>query len=95
MADSTGMLQTTYTYEPFGNTSAGGTSTTNSTAYTGRELDATGLYFHRARYYNPQLQRFISEDPGGFFGGINLYRYADDNPVSYKDPFGFDVSVTT
>jgi RHS repeat-associated protein len=71
-----------------------GTSTTNSFAYTGRELDAGNLYYYRARYYNPQLQRFISEDPIGINGGDNFYRYADDNPVSYVDPFGLDVTVT-
>src|SRR2546430_11563982 len=63
LADSTGTVQTSYTFEPFGNTSVTGSSTTNSFAYTGRELDGTGLYFYRARYYHPQLQRFISEDP--------------------------------
>src|SRR5712664_5014386 len=77
LADSTGALQTQYTFEPFGNTSVTGAATTNSFAYTGRELDATGLDFYRARYYNPQLQRFISEDPIEFSGGdVNLYAYA-------------------
>jgi uncharacterized protein RhaS with RHS repeats len=41
-----------------------------------------------ARYYNSQLGRFISEDPFGFAGGINLYAYVDDNPISFRDPFG-------
>src|SRR5438094_5769100 len=76
LADSTGTVQTSYTFEPFGNTSVTGSSTTNSFAYTGRELDATGLYFYRARYYHPQLPRFISEDPIGFAGGSpNFYQY--------------------
>jgi len=93
LADSSGAIQTQYTFDPFGSTTPSGTSNTNSFAYTGRELDATGIYFYRARYYNPQLHRFISEDPGGLFGGINFYRYADDNPVSYSDPFGLDITV--
>src|SRR5437764_7425026 len=59
LAVSAGTVQTSYTFEPFGNTSVTGSSTTNSFAYTGRELDATGVYFYRARYYNPQLQRLI------------------------------------
>ena len=95
LADSSGTLQTQYTFEPFGNTTVSGSATTNSFAYTGRELDGTGLDFFRARYYGPTLQRFISEDPGGLFGGTNFYRYADDNPSSYTDPFGLDVTVTT
>lgn len=88
LADSTGTVQTSYTFEPFGNTTVAGSSTTNSFAYTGRELDASGLYFYRARYYSPLLQRFISEDPVGFNGGINIYAYAGNNAVSNDDPFG-------
>lgn len=90
LADSTGTLLTQYTFEPFGNTSITGAATTNSFAYTGRELDATGLYFYRARYYNPQLQRFISEDPIGFMGGINKYDYVLDSPTNFNDPSGLD-----
>src|SRR5437763_3761929 len=88
LADSTGTVQTSYTFEPFGNTSVTGSSTTNSFAYTGRELDATGLYFYRARYYHPQLQRFISEDPIGFAGGTNVYAYVGSNPGNAKDASG-------
>src|SRR5712691_13207091 len=89
LADSAGTVQTQYTFEPFGNTSVTGTATTNSFAYTGRELDSTGLYFYRARYYNPQLQRFVSEDPVGLDGGdANLYAYVRDNPFAYVDPSG-------
>jgi hypothetical protein len=44
--------------------------------------------YYRARYYNPALQRFISEDPLGFAGGINLYGYAYNNPLSFRDPLG-------
>src|SRR5216683_5773746 len=89
LADSSGNLQTQYTFEPFGNTSTTGAATTNSFAYTGRELDATGLYFYRARYYNPALQRSISEDPLGFRGGdANLYGYVWNSPLNFIDPLG-------
>ena len=88
LADSTGTVQTQYTFEPFGNTSATGAATTNSFAYTGRELDAAGLYFYRARYYSPSLQRFISEDPLRAVEDLNLYRYAKDSPVNLGDPSG-------
>jgi RHS repeat-associated protein len=44
--------------------------------FTGREWDKeTGLYFYRARYYDPDTGRFISEDPIGLAGGINLHAY--------------------
>jgi RHS repeat-associated protein len=90
LTDSTGAIQTSYTYEPFGNTVSSGSPSTNSFQYTGRENDATGLYYYRARYYSPKLQRFISEDPIGFLGGFNLYAYTAEDPISNRDPLGLD-----
>jgi RHS repeat-associated protein len=92
LTDSTGTAQTSYTFDPFGKTTFSGSSTTNSFAYTGRELDGTGLYYYRARYYSPALQRFISEDPIGFAAG-GQYRYVMDNPISGIDPTGLDTQV--
>jgi RHS repeat-associated protein len=89
LVDSAGSVETEYTYEPFGATTVAGTSSTNSFQYTGRENDGTGLYYYRARYYHPGLQRFLSEDPAGFFGGdFNLYAYVGDSPTKYADPLG-------
>jgi RHS repeat-associated protein len=46
---------------------------------------------YRARMYDPQLGRFISEDPIGFAGGdVNLYGYVWSNPISFTDPMGLD-----
>lgn len=65
------------------------TSFRNSYTYTGREWDKeTGLYYYRARYYDPMEGRFISKDPIGFKGGINLYNYVESNPINETDPFG-------
>src|SRR5712691_12025453 len=87
--DSTGVVQTQYTYEPFGNTTFTGAPSTNAFQYTGRENDGTGLYYYRARYYNPALQRFISEDPIEFAGGdVNLYGYVGNDPVNWGDSSG-------
>jgi YD repeat-containing protein len=61
LADSSGAVQTSYTYEPFGNTTASGASSANPFQFTGRENDGTGLYFYRARYYSPTLQRFVGQ----------------------------------
>jgi RHS repeat-associated protein len=49
---------------------------------------STGLLQMRARFYSPQLRRFLNSDPAGFAGGPNFYAYADGNPISYADPFG-------
>ncbi|MEM7477857.1 MAG: RHS repeat-associated core domain-containing protein, partial [Planctomycetota bacterium] len=56
----------------------------------GREYDFdTGFYFNRARWYNPEIGRFISQDPIGFRGGdTNLYRYAGNSPQNGTDPSG-------
>jgi len=57
--------------------------------YTGREYDPdTELYYYRARWYDPQARRFISEDPIGLNGGINLYAYVENNPMLLTDPYG-------
>ncbi|HUK57108.1 MAG TPA: RHS repeat-associated core domain-containing protein, partial [Nitrospiria bacterium] len=73
LTDTSGTVQTEYTYEPFGKTTATGTTSSNSFQFTGRENDGTGLYYYRARYYNPNLHRFLSEDPllGGFISSPN------------------------
>jgi uncharacterized protein RhaS with RHS repeats len=50
------------------------------------------VYYYRARYYHPQLQRFISEDPIEFEGGdVNLYAYVSNAPVDFIDPTGMSV----
>jgi RHS repeat-associated protein len=83
------LVVTTYNYEPFGNATSSGASSTNSFQYTGRENDTTGLDYLRARYYSPPLQRFLSEDPLGFAGGdVNLYAYVSDQPLAFVDPLG-------
>jgi RHS repeat-associated protein len=88
IVDSNGVVRTSYTYEPFGNTSVTGTTNTNEFQYTGRENESNGLYFYRARYYSPLLGRFISEDPIGFGGGLNLYSYVFDSPTNLTDASG-------
>jgi RHS repeat-associated protein len=58
-------------------------------AFTGREWDPEiGLYYYRARYYDPRLGRFISEDPIGFAGGVDQYAYVGNQPVNGWDPLG-------
>jgi RHS repeat-associated protein len=52
------------------------------------QQDASGLLYRRNRYYNPASGRFTQEDPIGLAGGVNLYGFANGDPVSYSDPYG-------
>jgi RHS repeat-associated protein len=89
LADSAGIVQTSYTYAPYGETAVSGLASNNTSDFTGRENDSDGLYFYRARYYHPVFSRFVSEDPLGFGAGdTNLYRYAADSPTNLSDPSG-------
>jgi len=89
LADSSGSIQTQYTYETFGQTTVSGTASGNAAQFTGRENDGTGLYYYRARYYSPLLQRFISEDPLRLGGGdTNFYSYVQNSPLNAVDPTG-------
>ena len=91
LMDETGAIQTEYSYDPFGNTISTGAMSSNPSQYTGRESDGTGLYYYRARFYSPALQRFISEDPLGFASGdTNRYAYVANNPMSFRDPLGLE-----
>ena len=83
-----GAVRGTVAYTPFGVTQEQG-ELSGSNRYTGRQLDASGLYYYRARYFAPELKRFISEDPIGLNGGdTNLFAYVGSNPVNYRDPSG-------
>src|SRR5713226_2976080 len=93
VTDSSGTIQTQYTYEPFGNVTLSGAANGNSYQFTGRENDGTGLYFYRARYYSPTFQRFIAQDPAEFAGsGPNLYTYAAADPIDNRDAHGLELS---
>ena len=83
----------TRTYDAWGNLDAA-SATVGGPAFTGREWDPeTGLYYYRARYYEPKLGTFVSEDPIGMDGGINFYIYANDSPAVWIDPMGLQVTT--
>jgi len=90
LTDQKGRLVQRYEYDSFGNPGAINPLIGQPYAFTGREYDPeTGLYYYRARYYDPRAGRFITKDPIGFAGGdVNLYNYIGASPVNYIDPDG-------
>ena len=96
VSDHNGKAVQEHSYGPFGETFDSSGTSQNTMKYTGREQDdETGLYYYRARYYDPELGRFISEDPIGFKGGINFYAYVGNNPLIGNDPSGLVVKYVT
>jgi RHS repeat-associated protein len=85
--DQTGTVRARLIFEPFGQLTLIGEA--YPFQFTGRTAAIGGLYYYRARDYEPTSGRFVSEDPLGFLDvGLNLYRYASNNPVRYGDPTG-------
>jgi RHS repeat-associated protein len=87
LTDSQGTVVEQITYDSFGNSS--GSALTRYT-YTGREHDPlTSQFYYRARFYDPGLGRFTSEDPIAFLGrDVNLYGYVHNDPLRFVDPSG-------
>jgi len=91
LVNSSNQLVNRYQYTPWGELETGESkyATYDPLGFTARERDdETRLYYYRARYYDPQLGRFISEDPIGLAGGPNVYAYVNNNPINNTDPTG-------
>ena len=80
-----------YTYSDFGAPGAGSWATYRYAGY--RYDNETGLYYVNARYYNPNLGRFLQTDPIGLSGGTNLYAYVGNDPINLFDPTGLACQV--
>jgi RHS repeat-associated protein len=96
LTDSSGAMQTRYDYDPYGRrTKLSGTLDT--------DFGFTGHYYHQPsglslalyRAYDADLVRWISRDPIGELGGINLYGYVSDNPVTWLDILGLEDRIAT
>ena len=74
-------------YQPFGGQDAGSTARATEPGYNGHESSG-GLVYMRNRWYDPNTGRFTQEDPIGLAGGMNLYGFANGDPVNFSDPFG-------
>jgi RHS repeat-associated protein len=93
LANASGSITDSSSYDSFGNPT--NTSFPSRYRFTGREFDTTtGIQYSRARFYDPGIGRFTSEDPIGFRGGdVNLYGYVRNEPFRHKDPHGLDILV--
>ncbi len=88
--DSDAQIVSHETYHPFGTTAFSDQSDSSyrTQRYSGKERDATGLYYYGLRYYIPWMQRWVNPDPAGAIDGLNLYRMVRNNPVNLVDPDG-------
>ncbi|MBZ0166400.1 MAG: hypothetical protein K8I00_06290 [Candidatus Omnitrophica bacterium] len=97
--NSSGTTVESYDYDPYGQVTIYNSSLTDITStgsgidnpymFTGRRFDEeTGIYFYRARQYDPEIGRFLQRDPLGYYDSMNLFEYVGSNPVNWIDPFG-------
>ncbi len=101
MTNENGNVEQSYFYDDFGNSLGSWGSVSNSYLYTGQEYDdeisGAELYNLRARYYDPGIGRFVSEDPVNKASKgtialnpheLNTYLYVLNNPINWVDPLG-------
>jgi RHS repeat-associated protein len=91
LSASNGAYANTYSYLPFGEILSRSESIRNPFQFDGAmgiQNDGSGLNFMRARYYDPSLGRFTQPDPIDIAGGLNLYTFALNDPLTAADPSG-------
>jgi RHS repeat-associated protein len=105
MADANGAIVESYRFDAWGRVLAvydasgqplAQSAIGNRYLWQGREYSwTTGLYYFRARWYDPVTGRWLSKDPIGISGGLNLYAFCGNNPVNFVDPLGLLIRAPT
>jgi len=90
LTDDAGSVVWKADYEPFGMAlEHNSSSVVNQFRFTGQYYDQeTELHYNYFRFYDPKTGRYLTPDPIGLFGGINLYSYVQNNPINFIDPYG-------
>jgi RHS repeat-associated protein len=94
MLDSSQATVATYKYDPYGNsfTASGALASANLYRFSSKLWCANaGLYYYGYRFYDPLLQRWLNQDPIEEEGGLNLYSFAQNNPISQMDAYGLQI----
>ena len=96
IVDGDGETQLTHEFDEFGNHTPGSSPGVSPKTFVGRlgvidETGDTGLHLMSQRWYMPTLGRFINRDPIGYAGGLNLFAYANSNPVIHTDATGLSI----
>jgi RHS repeat-associated protein len=92
MTGSTSFVVWKASYSPFGKAQVMVNIVENNIRFPGQYFDSeTGLHYNRNRYYDPNLGRYVTPDPIGLGGGVNLWTYTKNNPINGIDPWGLFV----
>jgi RHS repeat-associated protein len=94
LLDAAGTVQASYQYDPFGKPMGSSGSINQPMRFSTKPYDdQTGLSYYGYRFYNPALGRWLTRDPIGEDGGINLYEFTKNDPVNRMDPDGLQADV--